>query len=123
MVRKGSHSRIKKNEEDLIKRTLGEEEVLNVTINSIDMPQPEKNKYLKIAKNKYERERLRLYYRFNDIEKIKKQYRKMKEEKALITTKERVIYLSTKGNIQKNICKILYILAKVLEVIEQKIKY
>ncbi len=123
VVRKGSHSRIKKQEEDLIERTLGEEDVLNVTINSIDMSQSEKNKYLKIAKDKYERERLRLYYRFNDIENIKKQYMKMKKENSLITIKERVIYLSTKGNIQKKICKILYIFAKVLEVIEQKIKY
>lgn len=123
VVRKGSHSRIEKQEEDLIKRTLGEEDVLKVTISSIDMLQEEKNKYLKIAKNKYERERLRLYYRFNNVEKIKTQYKKMKEENTLITLKERVIYWSTKGNLQKKICKILYIFAKILELAKQKIKY
>ena len=105
VVRKESHSRIGNQGEELIKKIKEREHTIIKVIEEISMTNNSKQNY----------------YKLNDDKAIKDECEKELNTNGKLTLKEKIIYYSTKGKIMKLICKILYIVIRLVERIQKKI--
>lgn len=123
VIRKGSHSRQKRGEKELIKQNKDQEETLKKVINEINIKsEKEKEKYLKLIRDTFAERRMYIYYKYHNVEKIKEDYTERIQNDEKITLKEKVYYYSTKNKIMEFLCKIYYILIKVVEKMYERIK-
>ena len=123
VIRKQSHSRQKRGEQELLKQNKEQENTLKIVINDINMKdESEKERYLKLVEDTFFSRRMYIYYKYNDKEKIKANYNRKKKNHEKINIKEKIYYYSTKNKLMKLLCKIYYILIKCLEKLCEKIK-
>ena len=86
VIRKQSHSRQKRGEQELLKQNKEQENTLKIVINDINMKdESEKERYLKLVEDTFFSRRMYIYYKYNDKEKIKIMKRLILKKKFIIT--------------------------------------
>ena len=92
IIRSNSHSHINENLYSDLEKCKIHEDILINTINSITMSEDEKEKYIKIIKEKYIRKKFNIAIKYKDKTLISKFYNNIKQEYK-VTLKEKIKFL------------------------------
>lgn len=98
VVRNNSHSHSNTSLDGEIDRTFKHEDLLTNTLAFIDMSNTEKNKYIKIIKEKYIKKRFHIACMYNDKKLAEKYYEEVKSNN-INTVKDRITYLRVQNNV------------------------
>lgn len=106
VIRKNSHSHKKQNDLlIMIEKWKEHKKILDITIKNMNMPEHEKEKYLKIIENKYLKINLINYCKLLDKKKAKEIYVKLKKEEK-VDLKIKLIYFLNKFGLLKVLLKL-----------------
>lgn len=92
LVRENSHSRAETEYRDLLSKTYRHQDALDHVVGEMDMPEEERQVYLRKIKLKYIRKRLQLAAQFHDGGAAKEEYENLLRENA-VTHLDRRLYL------------------------------